>query len=654
MITEGSSRRHLLDHHHHHNPNQGEVHVEDEDSNEEEAGEDFHEEEEEDEDDEDDEDSVTTVYETEIKYRPLYIAAFTGDWGTALRILRDDPGARTAKITEHGGTFLHAALGFCEEKKILNSIVGLIDKSDLEATDNDGRTPLSYAVTSGNLTALRVLGEKRPDLQHSLHISRFGIPAVNYAGAIGLKQIALYLFSKTNFKDNSNYSSAQAYFILSTLISSDVIGPALYALKQRDSLALFEFGDAFTLLNCLAKRPRAFPTGTRLGIFEHLIYSFISVNNKDESFLHDTGSSVKEMVDGHEVLFLRRNLIKALVQKVKRIRDMKLMHIQALEMLDLLCNPLDKDEKQYKRCVKIKKAAALTAAKWGNYEVLRKILRTCPSVVNLRAEDAKLPAPGRLFGFGAASQMQREMQWFKAVKSLTRPNDLRWKNKDGETARELFMKEHKELLKEAESWMRDTAQSCTVVAALIATMVFTASFTVPGGENQETGIPIFLGTPSFIIFAMSSAMALFSSITSVLAFTVILTASYLDEDFVVSLPLKMIMGLVTLTFAAACMMIAFCATIHMVLSHQIKLIVVPVSLLAIIPILFFIFLQLPLLVDMFSTTFANAHLPSPDNSYLRRPLPPPPLGVVNWLRELFRRGVKAITCLGNGRKHLAN
>ncbi|XP_074268292.1 uncharacterized protein LOC141591749 isoform X2 [Silene latifolia] len=700
MITEGSSRRHLLDHHNHH-PNQGEVHVEDEDSNEEEAEEGSHEEEEEeeDEDDEDDEDSVTTVYETEIKYRPLYIAAFTGDWGTALRILRDDPGARTAKITEHGGTFLHAAFGFCEEKKILNSIISLIDKSDLEATDNDGRTPLSYAVSSGNLTALRVLGEKRADLQHSLHISRFGIPAVNYAGAIGLKQIALYLFSKTNFKDDSNFSSAQAYFILSTLISSDVIGPALYALKQRDTLALFEFGDAFTLLNCLAKRPRAFPTGTRLGIFERLIYSLISVNNKDESFLHDTGSSVKEMVDGHEVLFLRRNLIKALVQKVKRIRDMKLMHIQALEMLDLLCNPLDKDEKQYKRCVKIKKAAALTAAKWGNYEVLRKILRTCPSVVNIRAEDgqtlfhlaaslrhekilsllyelgpyrdrvtafvdnnsnkllhnaAKLPAPGRLFGFGAASQMQREMQWFKAVKSLTRPNDLRWKNKDGETARELFMKEHKELLKEAESWMRDTAQSCTVVAALIATMVFTASFTVPGGDSQDTGIPIFLGTPAFVVFAMSSAMALFSSITSVLAFTVILTASYLDDDFVVSLPLKMIMGLVTLTFAAACMMIAFCATIHMVLSQQIKLIVVPVSLLAIIPILFFIFLQLPLLVDMFSTTFGNAHLPSPDNSYLRRPLPPPPLGVVNWLRELFRRGVKAITCLGNGRKHLAN
>lgn len=200
------------------------------------------------------------------------------------------------------------------------------------------------------------------------------------------------------------------------------------------------------------------------------------------------------------------------------------------------------------------------------------------------------------------------------------------------------MEEHKELLKKAESWMRDTAQSCTVVAALIATMVFTASFTVPGGNNQDTGIPIFLGTPAFIIFTMSGAMALFSSITSVLAFTVILTSSYLVEDFVVSLPLKMIMGLVSLTFAAACMMVAFCAAIHMVLSHHFKLIVIPVSLLAIFPILFFILLQLPLLVNMLSTTFGNAHLPSPDNSYLRRPLPPPPLGVVNRLKQMFRRG----------------
>ncbi|XP_074266452.1 uncharacterized protein LOC141589725 [Silene latifolia] len=155
--------------------------------------------------------------------------------------------------------------------------------------------------------------------------------------------------------------------------------------------------------------------------------------------------------------------------------------------------------------------------------------------------------------------------------------------------------------------------------SLKVTMVFTAAFTFPGGNSHETGIPIFVGTPSFIIFTMSVAMALFSSITSVLAFTVILTASYLDDDFVVSLPLKMIIGLVSLIFAAAFMMLAFCATIHIVLCHQISLIVVPVSLLAIIPILFFIFLQLPLLVDMFSTTFGNAHLTSPENSYLKRP-----------------------------------
>ncbi|KAK9757154.1 hypothetical protein RND81_01G144000 [Saponaria officinalis] len=590
--------------------------------------------------------------------------SFTGDWETALKIIRDDPNSRVAKITEHGGTFLHAALGFCEDKKMLNVIISLINKTELEATDNYGRTPLTYAVTSGNLTALRILVEGRPDLQQSLQNSCFGIPAVNYGGTIGLKQIALYLFSKTSFNDDSNFSSAQAYFILSTLISSDVIGPALYALKQRDSLPVFEFGKALTLLNCLAKRPKAFPTGNKLGIFERLIYSWVSVDTKDKSFLHVTGSSVK-------------------VQKVKRIRDMKLMHIQALEMLDLLCNPLDKDEEKFRQCVKIKKAAALTAAKWGNYEVLRKILTTCPSVVDLREDDgqtlfhlaatlrhekifsllyelgpyrdrvtavkdknrntflhnvARLPAPGRLFGFGAASHMQREMQWFKAAKSLTRPNDITSRNKDDKTARELFTEQHKELLKEAENWMRDTAQSCTVVAALIATMVFTASFTVPGGNNQVTGIPVFLGTPAFIIFTMSCAMALFSSITSVLAFTVILTASYLDEDFVVALPLKMIMGLVSLTFAAACMMVAFCATIHMMLSQQIEFIVIPVSLLAIFPILLFIFLQLPLLVDMLSTTFGNAHLPSPDNSYLRRPLPPPPLGVVNRLKELFRRG----------------
>lgn len=51
------------------------------------------------------------------------------------------------------------------------------------------------------------------------------------------------------------------------------------------------------------------------------------------------------------------------------------------------------------------------------------------------------------------------------------------------TPRELFTKNHKELVKEGENSMKEIATSCTVVGALVITMMFAAAFTVPGGNN---------------------------------------------------------------------------------------------------------------------------------------------------------------------------
>ncbi|PWA90120.1 ankyrin repeat-containing domain, PGG domain protein [Artemisia annua] len=92
---------------------------------------------------------------------------------------------------------------------------------------------------------------------------------------------------------------------------------------------------------------------------------------------------------------------------------------------------------------------------------------------------------------GVAFQMQRELLWFKEVESMIPPSYRERKNKDGLTPYELFTKEHRELVAKGEEWMKGTASQCMVVAALIATVVFAAAFTVPGGYNQTNGIPIF-------------------------------------------------------------------------------------------------------------------------------------------------------------------
>ncbi|KAJ0510195.1 putative PGG domain, ankyrin repeat-containing domain superfamily [Helianthus annuus] len=80
---------------------------------------------------------------------------------------------------------------------------------------------------------------------------------------------------------------------------------------------------------------------------------------------------------------------------------------------------------------------------------------------------------------GVALQMQRELLWFKEVEGMIPSSYKERKNEDGLTPEELFTKEHKQLVTEGEKWMKDTASQCMVVAALIATIVFAAAFTVP-------------------------------------------------------------------------------------------------------------------------------------------------------------------------------
>ncbi|KAL5568423.1 hypothetical protein UlMin_024998 [Ulmus minor] len=216
---------------------------------------------------------------------------------------------------------------------------------------------------------------------------------------------------------------------------------------------------------------------------------------------------------------------------------------------------------------------------------------------------------------GAALQMQRELQWFKEVESITAEGTRRTVNKKKKLPREIFTKSHKDLMIAGEKWMKDISSSCSFVGALIFTIMFTAAFTLPGGNNQNTGFPMFLDKKLFKIFIISDAISLFSSTTSVLTFLGILTSRYAEDDFLISLPRKMILGLSTLFLSIATMMISFCAAIAL-LFHKKLWIVSPIILIACIPVTLFVFLQFPLLVNIFRSTYGRRIFDRKVNNWL--------------------------------------
>ncbi|KAK3438809.1 hypothetical protein EUGRSUZ_C03632 [Eucalyptus grandis] len=126
---------------------------------------------------------------------------------------------------------------------------------------------------------------------------------------------------------------------------------------------------------------------------------------------------------------------------------------------------------------------------------------------------------------------------------------------------------------------------------------------MPGGNDGSKGTPIFLNKGSFMVFVVANALALFSSVTATLMFLAILTSRYVIEDFLYSLPRKMILGLTFLFPSLVFMLVAFGSALTIVLSERLKWIYIPITLLAAIPIILFAILQLPLYVKMVESTF---------------------------------------------------
>ncbi|CAI9293572.1 unnamed protein product [Lactuca saligna] len=84
---------------------------------------------------------------------------------------------------------------------------------------------------------------------------------------------------------------------------------------------------------------------------------------------------------------------------------------------------------------------------------------------------------------GATLQLQRELQWREEVQKLVFPSYITRENIFMETPDMVFSKEHANLVKEGEKWMKDVAESCSITGALITTIVFAAAITVPGGND---------------------------------------------------------------------------------------------------------------------------------------------------------------------------
>ncbi|KAH6799639.1 hypothetical protein C2S51_036123 [Perilla frutescens var. frutescens] len=217
---------------------------------------------------------------------------------------------------------------------------------------------------------------------------------------------------------------------------------------------------------------------------------------------------------------------------------------------------------------------------------------------------------------GVILQMQWEIKWYEFVKNSMPPLYFQRYNNDKKTATEIFSETHDSLAAKDSKWLSSTSNSCSVVAALVATVAFTASTAIPGGvKSDDTGTPALQNDAAFTIFAISSLVALGFSVTSVVMFLAILTARHQEKDFRRNLPMKMLVGLTSLLISIACMLLCFCAGHFLVLKDKFEYASLPLYVVTCLPLTFFAILQFPQYVDLVIATIRKVpqRFPSSDH-----------------------------------------
>ncbi|MED6222259.1 hypothetical protein PIB30_062616, partial [Stylosanthes scabra] len=215
---------------------------------------------------------------------------------------------------------------------------------------------------------------------------------------------------------------------------------------------------------------------------------------------------------------------------------------------------------------------------------------------------------------GSALQMIWEIKWFKYIKDTVPEHFYFRSNHDKQTAGDIFAETHKDLIKEGSEWLKDTSESCSLVAALVAGVSFATTSSVPGGNGDNGEAPL-AGRPAFDAFAIASLIALCFSVTGLIMFLAILTSRKEATDFRRSLPLKVLLGLSSLFVSIVAMFVAFCSGHYFLIEHKYRTLLFPLYTATSVPVTFFAMAQFPLYVDLLIAIFKDVPWPNNKSSH---------------------------------------
>ncbi|XP_072957682.1 uncharacterized protein [Typha angustifolia] len=160
---------------------------------------------------------------------------------------------------------------------------------------------------------------------------------------------------------------------------------------------------------------------------------------------------------------------------------------------------------------------------------------------------------------GFLLQMQYELQWFEKVRKMVPKDLLHCRNKNEQTAEELFTEKHEDMVKSGKTELTELGKTCS---GLVAAVVFASSFSIPGDKDANQD-PIFLHRTAFKVFSHAYVIGLSSAAASLVLFLSFLGSSYREQDFRRSLPTKYFLASMSFLIALVALLVAFSCNIYL-------------------------------------------------------------------------------------------
>ncbi|XP_021763058.1 uncharacterized protein LOC110727793 [Chenopodium quinoa] len=521
----------------------------------------------------------------------LYGAALKGDWKTARKLHSKHPNCFAA--VARSSNIVVYFMKLCTEIDATN---------DLASIKN---TSLCLALASGTVTVARERIRVQPELP--LIRSHKGLTPFHMATLLGHREMVRYLLPLT-LEYLSNKDLVDLFI---STIKEELYDISFQILNNRPELALYDNEEAPLALQAMAKSQSLKSNGSRRGhrlisIWSYCCNFFKRIGSRKENDLQLFKALLLVVRLWDEVLRHRRDCNN--VPKLMSPHPWKLLftavEVGNVEFVttilssypDLIWKLNDEHQSILHVAVQYRREKIFRLVL--EIDVVKDLLAICvnDSNGNNILHLVGLLSPDVCYGLRPSNSafivMHREMLWFKAIEDLVQPHLALARNFDEETPRTLFTKEHQKLKKHGEYWIVDTANLCITLAILVTFVVLIAAL--------RSFVKPFSHGAWHWVFAIFDSMSLLSSIASIFVFSSILTSNFAEEDFLHSLPRKLMVGLTLLIISIATLVIALAATLPFI--FEFGWLYLGISGLACLPIIVFAGSDLPGLLEAYPST----------------------------------------------------